>query len=308
MPVVLDPRVEAAVKRIYERLDALYAEDVPAGRVRSLVADNPAVNGRLVETVGAPTYVTEDDLDDYDDYGLTESGWYAFARIAAKPGNAVASGFSVTGAHAKTPIVGDTHCDVAVKFGVAAETVPVTVNWGGESETFYFKATDLAVRNMDYRVTFYQYDLSPYCTYTWAVASGTFAAGKGYYTRSGEEGSYVYTRATVTTGQSIPANTYYTHSAMTISGFVKNISYMLPEIDCPVTIVLPGVEENYGAWFEVQTKYLAAYSLTLTPATGDLVSGALVHSPKAGVDIINLMYHKPTKTWLPTITNFETGV
>ena len=41
--------------------------------------------------------------------------------------------------------------DVAVRFDVAAQAKAVTVNWGTHSETFVFKATDLAVRNLDYR-------------------------------------------------------------------------------------------------------------------------------------------------------------
>lgn len=47
------------------------------------------------------------------------------------------------------------------------------------------------------------------------VASGTFAAGVTYYTRSGEPGSYVYTMADTSDmiGLEIPANTYYTATA-----------------------------------------------------------------------------------------------
>lgn len=306
MPFVTEPVIlDSTGRRIAENLADIRGEATPARRVATLMEGHDMASGRVVNVAGIPNYIEEEDISDYSSYGITESGWYAFARIFAKPLDPVAVGFSVTGAYYITPSIGADHVDVAVKFGVAAETKKVIVNWGEIQEPFYFQAVDLAIRNMDYRVTFYQYDLNPYCTWTWAAASGTFSADKSYYKLI--DGEYVKD-TTVVTGQTIPASTYYTHSGVTVSGFVKNISYTLDEIDCPITINLPEVEENYGAWFEVQTKFLAVYSITLTAVSPDKVSGKLVHSPKAGVDIINLMYHKPTKTWLPTITNWAAGV
>lgn len=274
-----------------------------ANRVTSLNPVNTVSQPEIIEIIGIPTYISELELSNYSEYEITETGWYYFARVNAKSGYKVTTNTSIVGAAGYiTPALGDTYIDIAVKFEVAAMSRTIIIEWDtGNIDTIVFKATDLAVRNMDYRVTFYQYDLAPYCTYTWQLASGTFnTATKSYYTL--ENG--VYTKQTVTNGQSIPANTYYTHASCTISGFVKNISYMLDEIDCPVIINLPTTEENYGAWFEVQTNFRSAYSLTLSASSPDKVSGNGVQSPKAGVNIINLMYHKPTRTWLPTVTNW----
>lgn len=47
-------------------------------------------------------------------------------------------------------------------------------------------------------------------TYTYDVTSDeTFVVGKTYYTRTGDEGSYVYTDADVTTGEPVTSDTYY---------------------------------------------------------------------------------------------------
>lgn len=279
-----------------QRLQSTYAS-----RVSSLDSNN--VSDHIVECSGDLTYIDSTNMSQHSEYDLTESGWYAFARISAKPDQKIKSGWSIAGGKYITPSINDTHVDVAVRFGVVAQSQTVIVNWGDETESFTFKATDLAVRNLDYRVTFYQYDLEPYCTWTWGVASGTATTAKSYYKLI--DGEYV--KQTGVSG-TLPANTYYTHTGLTISGFVKNISYVLDEIDCPVTINLPATDDNYGAWFEVQTNFLAVYSITFTAVSPDKVSAKLVHSPKAGVDIINLMYHMPTKTWLPTITNWAAGV
>ena len=230
---------------------------VKPSRVQSLDGTE-LVNSNVIEAVGAPEYVDESKLGQYVEYGITDTGWYVFARLNAPEKASVTDDFDITGAAGyKDPAVGDTFVDVAVKFTVAAESQKVTVNWGTVQDSFIFKATDLAVRNMDYRVTFYQYDLAPYCTWTWAAATGNFVANQSYYTKDGD----VYTKAEVTVGAAIPANTYYIHTALTIEGFVRNISYMLEEIDCPVTINLPATDAGYGAWFEVQTYFPAAKSM-----------------------------------------------
>lgn len=215
-------------------------------RVASL-NDTVLASATVIEAVGDPVYISTEDLADYADYGLTDTGWYAFARITAKPDTTV-SNPTVTGAAGY--IVGDTYVDVAVQFETASTSQLVTVNWGSESESFVFKATDLAVRNLDYRVTFYVYDIAPYATweyspatdatitagkYYWKKVGGeyvaveadtgtaiapyyqdkytltadsTFADGKTYYTES----NGVYTEAPVTVGEAVTADTYYEHS------------------------------------------------------------------------------------------------
>lgn len=257
----------------------------------------------LIETVGSPEYIEEKDLILYQDYGLTSPGWYVFAKINAKKDTKVTGGYSVSGVEGyKQPTIGDTSIDVAIKFDVVAESQLVTINWGEYSENFVFKSTDLAIRNLDYRVTFYLYSIDDYTTWEYKFTEDTtFVNGRKYYIKNDEE----YTLAEVTAGAEVPANTYYIHSGVIFKDFVKNVSYCCDYIDCPVTIYLPEVDdENYGAWFEVQTEFDTARSITIIPSEGTKVSGNGVANPKAGIDIINFQFHKPTKTWLPTVTNW----
>ena len=268
-----------------------------------------ALNGELiaqnvVEVVGAPAFVSEDDLGDYSDYGIEEAGWYVFARVSASGDNAVGDDFEITGAAGyKTPETGDDHVDVAVKFAVASVSKVVTINWGDATEKLIFRATDLAIRNLDYRATFYMYDLSPYVTWSYTAATGTFASGKNYYTKNEND---EYELAEVTVGATIPANTYYIHSGATIQGFVQNVSYALDLIDCPITLHLPEVlDENYGAWFEIQTTLDAARSITLVAPTGVHISKALSVSPAAGVNVINAQYHGGSNMWRILVTKWD---
>lgn len=277
-------------------------------RVASL-DETELIKSPVIETYGCPIYVSEAELAGYTGYDLTEPGWHLFVRVAAKDGVVVGPGAMVIGAAGYIAETGEDHIDIAVCFGTSAETQKVVINWGGSTETFMFRATDLAIRNLDYRVTFYQYDISPYATWTWAAATGTFTAGAHYFTRTGTgttDDPYVYTEAEFTAGQSIPANTYYKHTAVRFTGFVKNLSYSIPYIDCPITIDLPDVDtdDQYGAWFELQLNLDTARSIALVAPAGTTVSGNGVASPKAGVGIINMMFHKPTKKWLTTVTNW----
>ena len=170
-------------------------------RVTSLT-DLDLASGIIIEAVGTPIYLDENDLVQYDSYGLTETGWYVFARITAKAGTS-AAGASVEGAAGY--IIGEAYIDVAVRFEVAAVSQMVVVDWGEITESFVFKATDLAVRNLDYRVTFYVYDIEDYITWEYALTTdATFAAGKAYFIKEGDE----YTPAEVTAGDTVPA-VYY---------------------------------------------------------------------------------------------------
>ena len=254
----------------------------PLNRVTSLDTTELAC-GTPIETVGTPVYV--DDVTDYPAYNLSAMGWYIFARIAAKSGTTVSAGTSVTGAAGYIATVGAAYVDVAVKFEVAAISKKVTVTWAtGNAEAFIFKATDLAVRNLDYRTTFYLYDLAPFVTWSYALTSDetfvetktyyklvdevytkaaesekytltadeAFVEGKSYYTES----SGVYTKATVTAGETIPENTYYelatvtadtyyNHSKVTFAGMTRNVTYKFDEtIDCPIEITLPEIEND----------------------------------------------------------------
>lgn len=122
--------------------DTEWTEANPTDRITTLDG-TPLEGATVLEAIGIPEYVSN--ASQYSDYGLTESGWYIFARIAAKNGVTVTVGTSVTGAAGVKQSIGATYIDVAVRFGVAAESQCVTVNWGNYSETFVFKATDLAV-------------------------------------------------------------------------------------------------------------------------------------------------------------------
>ena len=181
-------------------------EDISAKiepRVSSL-NDTALASGTVVEAVGVPTYV--DDVTAYADFGITKKGWYVFASVKAEKGVKVTAQTTVEGAAGYIAHAGDDHVDVAVRFEVASMSVPVTISWDAEhTETFVFKATDLAVRNLDYRVTFYVYDADPYAKWSYKkTTDATISATKTYYTKT--DGEYV--KADVTAGEAVPAPYY----------------------------------------------------------------------------------------------------
>ena len=234
---------------VSEAIEASNAITLDRERVLPLT-DTELTKYITLDVVGNPPYVGEADLAQYAEYGLTETGWYLFARIMAKDGVTVGDGASVEGAKAIITAGAD-HVDVAVLFDVAAMSQKVVVHWDGSNEdTFVFKATDLAVRNLDYRTTFYVYDLAPFARWTYALttdatfvagshyfvkdgdtytaaevqteayvltADATFAAGKTYYTKDGD----VYTAATVTAGEAVPADTYYEKTTVPVPAYYK---------------------------------------------------------------------------------------
>ena len=264
-------------------------EVTAATRVTSL-DETGLESARVIETVGVPVYV--DDVTQYASYGITEQGWYIFARITAPTGVTVGADASVTGAAGVIMAEGADHIDVAVKFEVAAMSTEVTVDWGAETETFVFKATDLAIRNLDYRVTFYVYDIAPFCTWEYALtADTTFASGKYYYTKDEND---EYTLAEVTVGDAVPVDTYYVHSKVAIEGMTQNITYQCPTpIDCPVEFILPEIEDDtHGAWFECRFRFTGAFSITLTVPTGVKVATEHTQKEKAGINMVDLHYTK----------------
>lgn len=283
MATILKPLMtDATGVRIAEALEG------QAAAPRVLTLDNTPLldNGGTLEAAGIPVYVS--DVTDYAAYGLTDTGWYVFARINAPDGVTVSGSTTVTGAAAiLTP--GANHVDVAVRFEVAAQLQSVTIAWGTVSETFWFRASDLAVRNLDYRTTFYIYDIAPFATWSYALTTDTaFVENKKYYTES----DGVYTLAEVTVGETVPADTYYNHSKLTFSGMARNVTYKFDEIvDCPQEYILPEIEDDgHGAWFEIQLRHAGSYSSTLVVPEGVKIATEHTQAETAGMNMVDLHY------------------
>lgn len=177
-----------------------------AGSKVTSLTDAEIALGTIVETIGTPVYV--EDVSEYADYGITEPGWYAICRVTAAGGTKVTGVLSVEGAAGYVATIGEDHVDIAVLFGVAAESQKVVINWGDYKDTFVFKATDLAVRNLDYRVTFYVYDADDFATWHYKRSTDAVFVGTKYYT----EENGVYTQAAVKAHDHVPEGTYYTHA------------------------------------------------------------------------------------------------
>lgn len=168
---------------------------VSAAAARVTALENSNLASGVIETIGIPAYV--DDVTEYAEYGITDTGWYIFAQIESENGETVGADTTVTGAAGVKAESGADYVSVAVKFEVAALSKTITVDWGAATQTYIFKATDLAIRNLDYRTTFYVYDLAPFVSWTFApTKDATAADGKKYYTKSGN----TYTLAELTTG------------------------------------------------------------------------------------------------------------
>lgn len=275
--------IEAEVADIGD-IKQIVANVEPLNRVASLDSTMLA-KGTAIEASGIPVYVSN--VADYPAYSLAETGWYVFARITAPGGVTVSSTATVNGA-AGYVFDGD-HVDVAVRFDVAAMSQIVTVNWGASTEVFAFKATDLAVRNLDYRTTFYVYDIAPYATWEYALTTdATFVADKQYYTKDGDE----YTLAEVTAGETVPADTYYNHSKVTFSGMARNITYKCDTvIDCPQVYVLPEIEDDvHGCWYEIRLRHSGSFSSTLEVPEGVKVATEHTQAETAGLNMVDLHY------------------
>jgi len=252
-------------------------------RVTSLTDTSLAVGSTIIEAVGIPVYVS--DLTPYAEFGITEPGWYVFAKITAPDGVTVSEDTVIEGDAGHIATAGDDHVSVAVRFEVAAMAQKVVVTWSTDKvETFVFSANDLAVRNLDYRVTFYVYDIDEFATWSYAqTTDAKFLDTKAYYVK--QDGEYV--KADVIINDPIPAafyvyvphymlttdetfvdgTTYYTeadgvytaaevtvgehvpayfvHSKVRFEGMTRNITYRCDTIiDCPVEFVLPEIEDN----------------------------------------------------------------
>lgn len=285
---------------VYDEVTQEWTEIANSGNSTNRLVPGQSIDlatENVIDCVGIPPYIS--DVSEYSAYGLTEAGWYVFVRILAETGTTVTSGTTVTGAAGYVATVGNSYIDIAVKFDVAAMACRVTVDWGTQTDTYVFRATDLAVRNLDYRTTFYVYDAAPFVTWEYALTTDTkFVADKKYYTTDGT----TYTLATVTVDEDIPAETYYNHSKCIISGLVRNVTYKLDEIiDCPMEFILPAIEdETHGCWYEIRLQHAGEYSMTLTPPSDD-VKIATEHTQKetAGINMIDLHYTAlaGTKIW-----------
>ncbi len=193
---------------------------------RVATLDNTTLTPDVIEAAGIPVYVR--DVTTYPEFNLTQKGWYAFARIAANDGVTVGEDTTVTGAAGSIAVAGADHVDVAVLFDVASVSVPVVIAWDADNvDTVIFKATDLAVRNLDYRVTFYVYDIEDkdhnYSKWEYTPATdATFDAKKYYYTES----DGVYTLAEVTAEDPVPTVYYEDAYALTADEtFVSGKTY-----------------------------------------------------------------------------------
>ena len=243
------PEEQTAMDQALAALNAGVAEVRDAARELETLSrvtsldETALAPGNAIDAVGIPVYVQ--DIAPYAAYGITATGWYVFARIAAPAGEAVTAGTTVIGAAGYIATVGETHIDLAVRFDTTAQSVPVTIAWGAATDKFIFKASDLAARNLDYRTTYYVYDIEPFITWTWAMttdttfsedkqyytkdgdvytlaqvqtkayaltADTTFQNGKTYYTKDGD----TYTAATVTVGDPVTADTYYEQSSVPV--------------------------------------------------------------------------------------------
>lgn len=248
--------------RIAEALEGRNAKNrvVPLG-------DSKIETGNVVTCIGTPEYV--EDVAEYSEYGITETGWYVFARIYSTNGGRFVS---VTGADGFIGTVGSDQVDVAVRFEVAAASKLVEVDWNSYTERFVFQANDLAIRNLDYRVTFYVYDADDFATWHYGFANGTFADGTKYYTKDGD----TYTLAEVTAGEAIPA--YYTYQSIyvltTDTTFQDGVEYYTKDGE---TYTL--AEVTVGEAVPANTYYVTA--MAYVQAAGTFQSG-MVYYTKTG--------------------------
>lgn len=293
-------QVREEVRKMGEAVDRLGA----SSPVESLDSTRLTQTGPLVEVVGVPAYVA--DPASLPEWGIAEPGWYAFARVAARDGSTVTEATSVEGAAGSVIEPEADHVDVAVRFEVAAMAQVVTIAWGTLTESLVFRAGDLAVRNLDYRTTFYIYDLAPYATWEYGPATDeTFIADHFYFLPDGEGG---YEPAAVTIGDQVPADTYYQHTKVTLAGMPRNVTYRLNDVvDCAMEIVLPDVDDDgYGCWYELSVRRNGSYSLTLTPPDDDVkIASNGITSFSAGVDVTDLHYSNVggVEVWRATNTH-----
>ncbi len=275
-------------------LDAAIASQVNNARVISLT-ETQLASGSVIEAVGVPAYVG--DVTQYAAYGITETGWYIFARVLTKDGEAIEAGVTVDGADGAIITAGEDHVDIAVRFEVASMSKAVTINWGTYTETYIFKATDLAVRNLDYRTTYYVYDLAPYATWVYRRSADLTFSGTKYYVL--ENGEYV--QAAVKARTPIPADTYYTHAYIMTEDtvFVDGTNYYTKE----GTVYTPA-EVEAGEEIPASTYYVDQWTLAsgyfagkaYYRVTGDTYEQIAVKAGEAASYVTKLITYPDTET------------
>ena len=226
-------------------------------RVTSLT-DTVLASDTLIEAVGNPVYV--DDVSGYATYGIEDSGWYIFARIAAIDGVTATAGTTIEGAAGGIITPGADHVDVAVRFEVASVSQMVVIDWDGEHvDTFVFKSTDLAVRNLDYRVTFYVYDIDDYVTWEYKVNSDETVQGDGKAYFNLVDGEYV--PAELTEGD--PITLYYVmgeevnYALTTDETFVDGKDYFTKSGEVyTLATVTPGETIPANTYYELHHTYV----------------------------------------------------
>ena len=258
-----------AVQNGFEGTEKEWLESLKGGstssRITSLDDTKIAVSGAFVMAVGIPTFIPGyADMSAYREYNITKEGWYLFCRITSGNSN-VKSSAETTVEGAAGYIVSDEHIDVAIRFEVAAMSQLVTVHWNAEeSETFVFLATDLATRNLDYRVTFYVYDADPFVKWHYKRSADPVFVGTKYYT----EENGVYTQAAVKAHEHVPADTYYTHAYVLATDEVfqdGKVYYTLAAGVYTPAEVVPGdplVPAEPDPEVPVPTYYVDEYTLT----------------------------------------------
>lgn len=275
-----------------EEMNAIASNAVTRSHNRMMSVDSLA-QGNAIEILGVPEYVS--DVSQYSAYGITDTGWYSFLHIFAPTGVKTDATTTITGAAGYIIEQNKNYVDVAICFEVAATSKRITVLWNSEagSEDFVFKATDLAVRNLDYRTTFYVYDIARYTTWQYALtADATFVADKKYYTTDGETYTLAIAGTDYTVGEAVPADTYYNHSKVIFSGMERNVTYQCNEtIDCPQEYILPEIEDDtHGAWFEIRLRHSGSFSSTLTVPEGVKVATEHTQAETAGMNMVDLHY------------------
>ena len=260
-------------------------------RVSSLNEQYLAV-GKVVEAVGNAIYL--DDLSEYSDYGIEVPGWYVFARITAPIGVKVTADTAVDGAAGYIASEGEDYVDVAVRFEVAATSQLVIIDWGESKETFVFRDTDLAIRNLDYRVTFYLYDADRFARWTYKLATGSFAAETHYFVV--RDGSY--TPAEVTAGETIPAGYYVAVPAYELTtdvNFVEGTDYyILQDGEYAKANVTAGDPVAADTYYVKTSKYVPADTETFEPEVTYYTLEQNVYTPAevtAGETIPNYFVH-----------------
>lgn len=135
----------------------------------SLIADN-----NVYDVSGVPQYLTTEMAQLYTGKIDAESGWYWFGGVIAPNGMKVEKqAFQFYGSkdamlHGQ-PNDGDDRITVAIRFDALGSPVGFHVKWNStmqNADPFTFRCTDLAIRNLDYKTTYYVYNLEPYAVVT----------------------------------------------------------------------------------------------------------------------------------------------